>query len=138
MEQGRWTAVVAVLAGLWLLIAPMAYQFTQIQTAFWNDLIVGLSVVVLAGGRAMGVFRDWASYALIVLGIWQTFSGLFLGFSTNDHAMFNSLLMGLLIGFMGFWSALVVHVPGPAWAPVRTRGPVFVGAEPTEEERRQP
>lgn len=40
-------------AGAWLIIAPFILGYSSIVAAMWNDVIVGIAVVVLAGWAAL-------------------------------------------------------------------------------------
>jgi len=42
-----------VVLGVWLIIAPFIVRYTNIGAALWNDIIVGILVVVLAGWAAL-------------------------------------------------------------------------------------
>jgi hypothetical protein len=44
-----------VVLGIWLIIAPFLLGYTAVTAAVWNDVIVGLVVIVLAG---------WAVFAI--------------------------------------------------------------------------
>lgn len=46
-----------VLAGIWLIIAPFVLGYSVVTAALWNDIIVGIVVVVLAGWAALTVGR---------------------------------------------------------------------------------
>ena len=41
--------------GAWLVIAPFALGYTALVAAFWNDIIAGIVVVVLAGWAALAM-----------------------------------------------------------------------------------
>jgi len=42
-----------VILGVWLIIAPFLIGYTSFAAALWNDIIVGIVVVVLAGWAAI-------------------------------------------------------------------------------------
>ena len=46
-----------VVAGLWLVIAPFILGYSVVAAALWNDIIVGIVVVVLAGWAALTMGR---------------------------------------------------------------------------------
>ncbi|HEY9722858.1 MAG TPA: SPW repeat protein [Oscillatoriaceae cyanobacterium] len=132
MAQGKWTALIALVAGLWVAVAALPWGFSTNQAAVWNDLIVGLAVAILGLARIFDA-RVWTSIAILVLGFWLAIAPMVLGYSLNYGAFINSLLFGVLIAFLGFWSALVVDNPRLPHLPT-----VFASAEPTEEERERP
>lgn len=128
MAQGKWTALIALLSGLWVAVAALPWGFSTIQAAVWNDVVVGLAVAVLALARLFDA-RVWTSFGLLILGIWLAFAPVILGYGTDYGAFINSFLFGVLIGFLGFWSALVVDNPRLPHLPT-----VFASAEPSDEE----
>lgn len=48
-----WPSWVNALIGLWLIIAPFAIGYSFIREAVWNDVIIGIAVVVLATWSAL-------------------------------------------------------------------------------------
>jgi len=42
-----------VVLGVWLIIAPFIVSYTSVAAALWNDIGVGILVVVLAGWAAL-------------------------------------------------------------------------------------
>jgi hypothetical protein len=42
-----------VILGVWLIIAPFLVQYANVTAALWNDVVVGILVVVLAGWAAL-------------------------------------------------------------------------------------
>ncbi len=46
-----------VVLGVWLIIAPFVLSYTFVTAALWNDIIVGIVVVVLAGWAALVMGR---------------------------------------------------------------------------------
>lgn len=46
--RAAWLNWVNILAGLWLIIAPFVLAYTTIAP-MWNDIILGVIVVVLSG-----------------------------------------------------------------------------------------
>jgi len=51
-----WTSGSNLLAGIWLVIAPFALAYNDIEGALWNDIIIGISIFVL-------VLAAWSAYA---------------------------------------------------------------------------
>lgn len=44
-----WPSWISVLAGLWLIISPAIIGYANVRPALWNDVIVGIIIVILAG-----------------------------------------------------------------------------------------
>jgi SPW repeat len=45
------------ILGVWLIIAPFVLGYTALVAALWNDIIVGIVVVVIAGWAALAMGR---------------------------------------------------------------------------------
>jgi hypothetical protein len=43
-----WAVVVNLLVGIWVVISPWVLRIADTRTVMWNELIVGIAVVVLA------------------------------------------------------------------------------------------
>jgi hypothetical protein len=50
-----WTNVIA---GIWLVIAPFLFGYSGVGNAVWNDVVVGLLAMVLAGWAVYNVGRQ--------------------------------------------------------------------------------
>jgi hypothetical protein len=50
-----WPAWVNLVLGGWLVIAPWALGYVHVTGAFWNDTVVGISVILTAALSAFGV-----------------------------------------------------------------------------------
>jgi len=44
---------VNAVIGLWLIVAPFVLSYTKVTAAMWNDIIVGIIVVVLGAWAAL-------------------------------------------------------------------------------------
>ncbi len=47
IPRASWASWLAGLAGIWMIIAPFILNYTK-TAAFWNEIIVGIVVAVLA------------------------------------------------------------------------------------------
>lgn len=45
--RSTWLSIINILLGLWLIAAPFVLGYTN-STPFWNDIIVGIIVAVMA------------------------------------------------------------------------------------------
>lgn len=96
-----------VVLGIWLIIAPFILGYTIITAAMWNDILVGLAVVILAGIRvSRPTANSWLSWANVVLGVWLIIAPFALGY-TGTIALWNDMVVGLVVAAFGVWSALV-------------------------------
>ncbi len=105
--QVRWASGLNILAGLWLIISPWVLGFSGMQGAVWNDVILGAAVAGIGAIRAGWlVEQPWLSWVNLVLGAWIFISAWVLSFAGNSTALWNSLIVGVIVFVLAGWSAL--------------------------------
>lgn len=112
IETGAW---VNIVLGVLVIATPF---FTAVEgSAFWNDILVGLLVIVLAGYNAWAAANAhvgsvlWPASANVLLGVWLI---LFPFFADVTLAYFwANLIFGALI---------VIAAVYNAWAASTARG----------------
>ncbi|HVY80222.1 MAG TPA: SPW repeat protein [Steroidobacteraceae bacterium] len=98
--------VLRLLIGVWILNAPfLREELASSDQTFWNQLIVGSCVVVLAAmrmvfAREAGIFR-WAH---LLLGVWLIASPWIFAYVDEQAAFWNSAVSGALIAALALWS----------------------------------
>ncbi|MGQ9425586.1 SPW repeat protein [Gilvimarinus sp. F26214L] len=107
-----------VVAGLWLVVAPWLLGYVEVAPAFWNDVLVGAAVVVLAGVRMIRPARMVSlSWINLVLGAWLILSPFVLRY--GDGSVFDQV---------AFWNDLVLGfvVVGLAWLSIDSTRRMYV------------
>jgi hypothetical protein len=105
---------VNVVLGIWLIISPYVLNFGQLQTAMCNNIAVGIAVGLIALTRATSNYpQTGASWLNVILGIWLIISPFALGFSSLLSAMWNNIILGIVVGILALTNAL----SAPATAP---------------------
>lgn len=127
MERSHPPMVVNVLAGVWLALAPFVLGYSWIDSARWNDVLVGVAVAALAVGRLRGLGAG-ACWAMAVLGFWQLLAPAMFGYRGFATANMNDVVMGGIIAAMAIWSAYALPYHG------RPYGPEFTSAEPSDDD----
>ncbi|HYG34455.1 MAG TPA: SPW repeat protein [Clostridia bacterium] len=102
-----------VVLGVWLAVSPFILGFTRLESAMWNNIIIGLLVLVLAlmqgsGGRAGSMLN-------VLLGLWLVVSPFALDFAA-PVPLWNNIIVGLLIAIMAVIGRTERTAPAP---PVR-------------------
>jgi hypothetical protein len=105
----HWRDWLMLLFGAWLFISPFAlgYSATDVMMVMWNPVIVGVAVVVFS----IAVLRKtqvWEEWVLLALGAWLIVAPFLLGYATMPAAMWNSIIVGLLVGADSVWSLVVM------------------------------
>lgn len=117
---GKWPSGINVLAGVWLILAPMTLGYPYLQQAVWNDRVVGTAIFVLAVARVAAPARfEVISWINFVLGAWLVVAPFLLAYSaggspspdlaagTGDPtaAIANDIITGFVVLGMAAWSA---------------------------------
>ncbi len=98
-----------LVLGIWLIISPFLLGHSDVS--FWNQIIVGLIIAVLAAIRAFGAYdAPWMSWVNVALGIWLIISPWVLGYSVVASALWNDVIVGVLVIVLGAWSAMASPV----------------------------
>src|SRR6267142_569893 len=90
-----------VLLGIWLVMSPFILKFSNLQTAMWNDIIVGLAIGLVVLLRRMGIYKQAAlSWLNLLFGIWLIISPFAFGFSNALRPLWNNVIIALLVGLL--------------------------------------
>lgn len=102
----RVASALNVIAGLWLIAAPWVLGYAAINTAMWNDLVVGILVTGLAAVRLFAPTRhSGVSWANVVLGVWLLAAPFVLAYGSEltgaGAAFWNDIIVGCAIILFG-------------------------------------
>lgn len=110
------SSAVVFLAGAWLVIAPFALDYRSTGTgfdAYWNDVLVGVVVALLALVRNLAPLSvPWFSAINIILGMWLICAPFVLGYNDGSDAAIavaNDLTVGVVVAVMALSSALATR-----------------------------
>ncbi|WP_328474415.1 SPW repeat protein [Actinoplanes sp. NBC_00393] len=89
-----------VLAGTWLIMAPLILDHGSADIAFigWNDVVVGLAIVTLAFLRVV-MPDDTAPLSLVNMGLggWLIVAPFVRGYHTAPLATVNDIVVGIAV-----------------------------------------
>ncbi len=106
-SSARTASGINVLAGIWLIISPFVLGFWRVPAATWDNIIVGIVVLILAATRVAGPARTaWASWVNLILGIWLIISPWVLRIAEYPSPTWNNVILGIIVGILGIASAL--------------------------------
>ncbi|HEX6995355.1 MAG TPA: SPW repeat protein [Gammaproteobacteria bacterium] len=102
--QIRIASAINVLLGIWLIIA--AFTLAVSEEAYWNDLIVGIVVLILAATRLSRPTEGTkpASWVNAAIGVWLIAAPFILSYE-RDQEMWNDIIVGVLLLIFAGWSA---------------------------------
>jgi hypothetical protein len=99
------------LAGLWEVIAVFILGYTASSAALWNALIVGVALLVLGVWAALSNQEttdkslDWIN---ALIGVWLIIAPFILGYTAIVAAMWNDIIVGLVVVVFEVWAALTI------------------------------
>lgn len=91
------------LLGIWLIISPWVLNFTS-SAAKWDELAIGIAVLVLAAIREIAPRAQWISFLNGLVGIWAIISPIFISFLL-PKAYWNSIILGIIVAILAFWNS---------------------------------
>ena len=100
-----------IVLGVWMIIASFVLGYSGTTIALWNDIIVGVIILLLAWSRVANPDRMTAeSWINAVLGLWLIAAPFILGYSAATAALWNSIIVGVVVAVLGAWSAIATNV----------------------------
>lgn len=112
LRSDRWRNWVMLVLGAWLFLTPWIFGFTVgapvegattgFSTAAWNAWIVGVVIAALALWAALR-FAEWHDWVNGVLGVWLVVSPWILGFAALTAAVWNHVIVGLVVVILAAW-----------------------------------
>lgn len=96
--EKRWQDWANAVFGIWLLISPFVLGYTDSGTlAAAHSYAIGIAVVVFAVAAIYQYYR-WEEGVNLALGLWLIAAPFALDFSHIEPAVWNHVIMGILIG----------------------------------------
>jgi hypothetical protein len=100
----RMASFCNVVAGVWIALAPWGLDYPN-DEAILNSVLVGVVIAVIASVRVAGAYRAaWLSWINVGAGAWLAASGFVL--DASGIALWNSLVFGITVSGLAWWSAL--------------------------------
>jgi uncharacterized membrane protein HdeD (DUF308 family) len=119
--SSKVASTINIIAGIWLIISPFVLRYWHMTAATWDNIIVGIVVLVLAAIRVAQPARNLAlSWINLILGIWLFISPWVLRYSTDRTPMSNDVVLGIIVFVCAIWSLAAsprLDTHGPAYAP---------------------
>ena len=109
----HWRDWLMLLFGAWLVASPFAFGHAESGAGMvlWAPVLLGVAVIVFA----VAVLRKtqvWEEWILLALGVALIAAPFLLGYAGITLAMWNSVIMGLLVGADAAWSLFVLTHQG--------------------------
>lgn len=113
VRSDRWRDWVMLVLAVWLFLSPWVLGFAApmvaageaaagFTSAAWNAWILGVVIAVLSLWAAFQ-FAEWHDWVTGVLGVWLVVSPWIVGFTALGAALWNTVVVGLLILALAAW-----------------------------------
>lgn len=96
LETRRWEDWTNMVFGLLLALSPWLLQFTGLEAATLNAVIIGGLICALSA-LALTLLDRWEAFITGLLGIWAMLSPWLIGFTAYDMPMLAHLGFGGLV-----------------------------------------
>ncbi|MFB6171886.1 MAG: SPW repeat protein [Haloarculaceae archaeon] len=105
-ETHRWIGGISALFGAWVFVS--AFVFGMAGAHYWNDLIVGAAIFILAGYSATQASTSttgnaWASGLAALLGLWTIATPFVYGAATAS--MWSGVVSGIVVAVLSGYNA---------------------------------
>jgi hypothetical protein len=104
--QVRTAAGINALLGIWLFVSPWVYGYYAARSGgAWNSWVVGVLILLFAASRYSTPHqRTQLSWFTLILGAWTVISPWVYGYAGNLAALWNSVILGLIVLALSIWS----------------------------------
>lgn len=99
-----------IVAGIWLIIAGFVLGYSNQLTPLWNDIILGIIVLVVAWIRLGNIGAvPGIAWVNLLAGIWLFCSPWILGFANQPTPLWNNIILGILVVVLAAWGLSTSH-----------------------------
>lgn len=88
------------ILGIWMIISPWILGYVS-GSAKWDQVGIGIAVLILAAIREVAPSQQWASFLNGLVGVWAIIAPIFLYFG-RPAGYWNSIIVGIVIAILAF------------------------------------
>jgi len=89
------------IVGLFMIIAPYAFNYSDNPVALWTSIIAGLIVLVMSIWEGMEKRQEnWEYWVVGIVGIFAIVAPFILGFGTIASAMWTTVILGAVVAIL--------------------------------------
>ena len=111
MKTAKLLNWIIAIGGVWEVLAPFILSYSATKSAMWDAIIIGVVLVILgawAGLASASSTVKALSWVNAVLGLWLIIAPFILAYSGVTAAMWNDIIVGIIIVVLGVWAAQAV------------------------------
>lgn len=116
MKTAKSLSWLVAVAGLWEIVSPYILAYSTTTVAMWNAYIAGVVLIILAVWAALSEQTrldrnlEWIN---AVVGVWLILSPFALNYSAVVAALWNNIIVGVVVIVLAAWAATTFGRPAP-------------------------
>ena len=103
-SQAKTASGINVVLGAWLLASPWIFGYVGTSAA-WNSVVIGALILIIGATRVVALVSPALARVNLVFGLWTIASPWIFGYAAGEPAMWNSIVVGIVVALMAIWSA---------------------------------
>lgn len=117
-ETGGWLEAACAVVGGWIVLAALFVFEPMGAASFWNDIIIGAGIGLIAGYNAIqdGPLNEGLAWLVALLGVWMVITP-FLFEATSEFAFWSDVVAGAVVAVL---SAAAAYTARDVEAPEAT------------------
>ncbi len=104
-SQAKAASGVNLVLGAWLVASPWIFDYSTLSAATWNSVMVGALIAVIGITRVVSLVGTAPARVNAILGLWTLASPWMFAFAGVEPAMWNSLVVGIVVALLALRSA---------------------------------
>ena len=109
----QWRDAASLILGIWLALSPTVVAYIAETAPAVNATVVGI-VIAVSAAAALISFHKWEEWVNVALAAWLIVSPFVLDFVGHSSAMWNHIVVGVLVGGLALWTVTTSHEGGVA------------------------
>ncbi len=111
MKTAKTLSWIVAVGGVWEVLAPFLLGYSGTRNALWDAIVVGVLLIILGAWAALASAPatvkalNWVN---VVLGVWLIIAPFVLAYTGVMAAMWNDIIVGIIIAVLAAWAALSV------------------------------
>ncbi|OAB40562.1 hypothetical protein PMSD_01260 [Paenibacillus macquariensis subsp. defensor] len=102
----KWRNGLAAIIGIWFIISPWIFDYSDQKEALWTSVIVGAVLLIVSGwalcqedSSGWAVWQTWVS---LLAGIWFVIHPYV--FSLDSETMWTTVILGAVTIILNLWT----------------------------------
>jgi len=101
----QWRDAANLILGIWLALSPTVLGYMTDTAPALNASVVGI-VIAVAAAAALISFHQWEEWVNVALAAWLIVSPFVLDYVAHSSALWNQIVVGVLVGGLALWTSL--------------------------------